>query len=1258
MSTFSTEPRTASQSSSVYFASPTTLGHTTSGARSSSWTLTLASALSRTAHSTATADVTSQSRQDGASGSVSTSRTPWAATTALPPASASKPQTAMHAVAVDANTTVESSLPAATPSTPSPAGTRADVAENLTTAGAAVTGRCRREARYCSQAKQKLHLRFPMALTKHEATAICSAAGNMLCEALRRAFRRRPARSPGRPAHQSRKHSYILTNRHVAGPGPFWGLCIFGQEAVSCRPLYIDPIHDFVFLKYDPEGIQNATIDGLGLSPHGATVGQPLLVVGNDAGEATSIIDGAISRTDRNAPEYDGPYSDFNISYYMANMNLSGGISGSPALGEDGLVLGMVSGGMTDGAICFILPAGPLLQTLHRLRQGRHVPRGDIQCRFTMKALHECKGLGLNADWEARSRKPITTSGGLLVAEKVLPGGPSCGRILPGDILLEVNGAAVLQFDELERVFNENVDDQVSVSLLRNGVLVLGIINVINLYNVTPKRVVSFAGLFCHDVSYVQAVNASVAASGVYVAESMGPLMIGDGEPGWVIHSLNGQVIHSLEEFLDRLTMFHKGQSVVVTYARLESLYRRSASVLTLYAPGGIRVFSEDEATGLWRSATMHLRPLPPPSTRIDYMNKISPHARCPAILASLVHVESRAYLSLDGYPATLARGMGVIVVAGAGLVVVSRKVVPHKACYVRITFGASAEAEARCVFLHAHHCYAIVQYDALSAPGGVGGVTLDERRLHGGSEASLLYFSGPEQLLQGDAVERSVVLTRPAPRPNTPSLRCQPVNADLLGIEVPSEVQSADGVVVSSDGLVQAIWMPGIGGLTAASLSGVLSRFAPDSIPDLHVMPAEMEVISMRQARIVDVPEEFIRSVAESPCTSSIFMVKRTLTTQLREGDVVLAVDDTLPTCWADFEVSDPRTIPIRLWRQGVVQDIGLETIRVDDLETTRCVELCGACIQPTPLTVRHWLGPDQAHDGRDVYFTDVRAGSTAALYSLPGKTFITKINGEALRDFDAFVAVAKSLSDGRVFTVTTVTLNGREDVCGLQVNEEHHPLAEWTFNGAEPPTDNQLPRQKSVSFADVTKAAARQAPGDVRIAPTRRQPVAASNYADRRILLRLKERSSFFEKNSFQIRLALKEKLALDTHDIQDITPTTTGWALTARNEQIQKKIIESQGIWGLSVDLDTAEKHLTWHTYLIKDFPSELRSYDDSILDFEKTIGEEIFAQTGQTSVQWRRSSRPSIDPTKTTLIISFDRPVRGNFRLLGLGRTLSA
>ena len=117
-----------------------------------------------------------------------------------------------------------------------------------------------------------------------------------------------------------------------------------------------------------------------------------------------------------------------------------------------------------------------------------------------------------------------------------------------------------------------------------------------------------------------------------------------------------------------------------------------------------------------------------------------------------------------------------------------------------------------------------------------------------------------------------------------------------------------------------------------------------------------------------------------------------------------------------------------------------------------------------------------------------------------------------------------------------------------------------------AKPPPDNQKSCQKLASFADVTKTASSQAPGDVRIDRSRRQPVATSNHTGRRILLRLKDGSttSFFEKNSYQIRLALNNKLALNTQDIQDIRSTNTGWALLARNEVIQKKILDLQEEW----------------------------------------------------------------------------------------------
>ncbi|KAJ3498256.1 hypothetical protein NLG97_g1271 [Lecanicillium saksenae] len=111
---------------------------------------------------------------------------------------------------------------------------------------------------------------------------------------------------------------------------------------------------------------------------------------------------------------------------------------------------------------------------------------------------------------------------------------------------------------------------------------------------------------------------------------------------------------------------------------------------------------------------------------------------------------------------------------------------------------------------------------------------------------------------------------------------------------------------------------------------------------------------------------------------------------------------------------------------------------------------------------------------------------------------------------------------------------------------------------------------------------------------------------------------RKSCFEKEAYQIERAIREKLTLKTQDIQTISA------------------------------INTAEKQVTWYTYLIKDFPSELRSYDETILDFNETVSEEIVAQTGQTPVQRRRSTKPSADPTKTTLVISFVQPIAENSR----------
>lgn len=62
--------------------------------------------------------------------------------------------------------------------------------------------------------------------------------------------------------------SYVLTNRHIVGAGPFWGsIAFYNQEEVDAFPVYRDPIHDFGILRFNPEDVKHTDISALTLRP-------------------------------------------------------------------------------------------------------------------------------------------------------------------------------------------------------------------------------------------------------------------------------------------------------------------------------------------------------------------------------------------------------------------------------------------------------------------------------------------------------------------------------------------------------------------------------------------------------------------------------------------------------------------------------------------------------------------------------------------------------------------------------------------------------------------------------------------------------------------------------------------------------------------------------------------------------------------------------------------------------------------------------
>lgn len=830
---------------------------------------------------------------------------------------------------------------------------------------------------------------------------------------------------------------YILTNRHVVGSGPFWGYCIFdNHEEVDAYPVYRDPVHDFGILKFDPKAIKYMPVDPLPLRPDLAKVGIEIRVVGNDAGEKLSILSGVISRLDRNAPEYGDGYSDFNTCYYQASAAASGGSSGSPVVNIDGYAVALQAGGRADGAATdYFLPLDRPLRALKCLQDGQPITRGDIQCQFILKPFDECKRLGLTEKWEDQIRQAFPKETNMLVAEIVLPEGPSHSKVEEGDVLIKVNGELLTQFIRLDDILDSTVGKTVKLLLLRGGDEVEVEIEVGDLHKITPDRFVSVAGGSFHSLSYQQARLYGVACKGVYVCEAGGSWRFENAENGWMIQTLDHKKTPDLETFIEVVKSIPDKARVVVTYKHLRDLHTLNTTVIYMdrHWSKKMKLAVRNDQTGLWDFSNL-ADPLPPvtPVTRKAAFIQLE-HTSHPAVadlVRSFVHVSCTMPVKLDGFPKNRKWGMGVVIDADKGLVVISRAIVPYDLCDISITIADSIVVEGKVVFLHPLQNYAIIQYDPKLVDAPVLSAKLSSEQITQGASTYFIGYNRIGRIVHAaTTVTEIFAVTIPA---NSGAPRYRALNVDAITVDTSLSGQCGSGVLVAQDGTVQALWLTYLGernasthrdeeyhlGLATPSLLPVVEQIQQGINPQLRMLSVEFRAIQMSQARLMGVSEDWIHKVSlANTAHHQLFMVtKRTFERNaeegaaLLEGDIVLSLNRNIMTKISDLDVMySHETLDAVIVRDCQEMSLRLSTVAADDVETDRAVSFCGAIFHAPHHAVRQQISKLFS----EVYVSARTRGSPSSQYGLAPTNFITHVNGKPTPDLESFLQAVIKIPD-----------------------------------------------------------------------------------------------------------------------------------------------------------------------------------------------------------------------------------------------------
>ena len=866
----------------------------------------------------------------------------------------------------------------------------------------------------------------------------------------------------------------VLTNRHVVGPGPAVLEAVFdNNEVAPLRVRYRDPVHDFAIVQFDPADLRFREVTALDLCADCASVGMDVRVVGNDAGEKVSILQGTIARLDRSAPRYGvGNYNDFNTFYYQSASGTSGGSSGSPVLDREGRVVALNAGGATRAASSFFLPLHRVVRALERVRADLPVPRGTVQTTLVRRSWEEVGRLGLAEAEEARLRAAFPSATGLLVVDEVIPGGPADGLLRPGDVVVGLAGAPVAAFIPIEAALDDAVGEAVTLTVYRRGEARDVTLQVGDLHAITPDSWLEFSRAVINPVSYQLIRGRAQPVAGAVVASPGYAFDRGGVPAGAILRQIGDRETPDLDAVQAALAELPDGARVPVRFTTVADPRSVRVAIVTIdhtWAPMRrcrVSFADADDATACAAVAVSDSVYSPAPRSTDPLPAPKGPGRR---LADSMVEVAFDVPFRTEGIYGTRFRGAGLVIDAERGLVVVDRDTVPVALGDATLTIGGALEIPAKVEWLHPSHNVAFLRYDpTLLGETAVKAATLDPSPLASGDGVWQVALDGRGRIVTR-SVEVSGVSALGLPLPSPPFFR----DHNLEVAQVQGAAPSMGGVLADRRGRVRALWASFVDlsgddpsgrfyGLPAAIVAEALDALRAEDTEPWPTLGAELATVSLPDARTLGLSDDDARRLAAASDDRHAVVVVRTAegapaARLLREGDLLVELDGAPLVRLRDVEAAllrGPATVTVV--RDGLRMPVVLEPWPRSGRGTARLVGFAGTLLHAPhdPLAEQRGLPLD------GVYVAWYWYGSPAARYGLRPTRRIVAVDGVETPDLDAFLAAVAGRADRSAVRLRTVALDGQESVVTLKLDLRYWPTTElrreeerpWRWRRTEP--------------------------------------------------------------------------------------------------------------------------------------------------------------------------------------------------------------